>query len=94
MYHEDLLDIKINDELTIGEYFIKLLTTLWVEGESFSGKRPFGDSGWQHEIYIALANADIIENEKDEDGEVIDYDTVEADQLCINIIRLLYKPKE
>lgn len=46
-----------DDELTLREYFGALLTTLWVEGEGFSGKRPFGDSGWQHDVSSALSSA-------------------------------------
>ena len=39
---------------TVREYLKALLTQLWAEGEGFSGKRPFGNSGWEREIYIAL----------------------------------------
>jgi hypothetical protein len=39
---------------SVWEYLIKLLTTLIDEGECFSGKRPFGDSGWEYELKAAL----------------------------------------
>ena len=38
---------------TIGEYFEKLLLTLWDEQEDFSGKRPFGNSGWEYDVYAS-----------------------------------------
>jgi hypothetical protein len=42
---------------TIGEYLIELSSAVWSVGECFSGKRPFGNSGWYHEIYQALCEA-------------------------------------
>lgn len=39
---------------TIGEYFVALLVQLWDQGEGFSGKRPFGDSGWEWELHDAI----------------------------------------
>ena len=33
------------DAENIGEYLKALLSAVWHEGESFSGKRPFGNSG-------------------------------------------------
>jgi hypothetical protein len=43
--------------LSIREYLHKLLDTLWAEGESFKGRYPFGNSGWEYELYYALARA-------------------------------------
>lgn len=34
-----------------------LLLTVIKEGEGFSGKRPFGNSGWEYEWCEAVANA-------------------------------------
>jgi hypothetical protein len=65
----DILSIpmKENDAgaSTIGEYLLRLLVKVWDEDEGFSGKRPFGNSGWTHDLYAALAEAGIIEAEKD-----------------------------
>jgi len=55
---------------TIGDYFILLLLNLWEEGESFSGKRPFGNSGWEYELYKPLLKAGVIEGSIDECGDV------------------------
>ena len=39
---------------TVREYLVALARTVWEEGEGFSGKRPFGNSGWEHEVYNSL----------------------------------------
>lgn len=64
-------------KLTIREYFLELLRTLWIEEEGFSGKRPFGNSGWQHDVYTALIKHGLIPGKLDEDGfiESCDYKT-------------------
>lgn len=41
-------------EVSIREYFYELLATLWKEGEGFSGKRPFGNSGWDADLAFPL----------------------------------------
>ena len=40
---------------TVKEYLVALLANLWYEEEGFSGKRPFGNSGWKHDIFETLA---------------------------------------
>lgn len=71
------LDIKfyaddIDETLTIREYFHKLLSTLWEEQDSFSGKRPFGNSCWYFSVIVALIEAGAIKGtiSRDEDGYV------------------------
>jgi len=66
MKTKDILDLKIDSEdfpedLTIRGYLILLLQTLFMEGEGFSGKRPFGNSCWESDLYWPLAKADVIE---------------------------------
>lgn len=53
---------------TIGGYLCGLLLDLWREGEGFDSKRPFGNSAWEYELYVALARADVIPDALDEDG--------------------------
>jgi len=43
------------DATTVREYLRGLLSKLWAEEESFSGKRPFGNSCWKYCVYTALA---------------------------------------
>lgn len=60
------LDLRIDssdagDDITVRDYLRTLLTTLWEEGEGFSGKRPFGNSGWEFDILIPLAVAGFVD---------------------------------
>jgi hypothetical protein len=48
------------DLLTCREYLCALLRQLWLDGESFSAKRPFGNSGWEGDLLDALADAGFI----------------------------------
>ena len=57
---------------TIRGYLVTLLATLWREGEGFSGKRPFGNSSWQCDLYIPMIQAGMIEGTVDEDGYLDD----------------------
>ena len=60
---------------TVRGYLKALLTTLWEEGEGFSGKRPFGNSGWDDDLAKALVKQKIIKGRiltEMEDGEIID----------------------
>jgi hypothetical protein len=61
---------ELDGRVTIGGYLIKLLETLWEEGEGFSGKRPFGNSGWERDLYKPLIAAGVIRGELDEDGYI------------------------
>ena len=69
-----LLPMRPNDSgaLTVGGYLQALLTELWREGEGFSGKRPFGNSGWEYELYQAVIAGGAATGELDEDGGVDD----------------------
>jgi len=85
IYSEDL-----NQSITLREYFKKLLITLWEEGEDFSGKRPFGNSGWQYDVYSALISNGIFDGELDEHGYISELDEPAAQQFIIeNIIKEL-----
>lgn len=79
---------------TVGEYLELLLSTLWIEDEGFSGKRPFGNSSWQYEVYIALSDAGLVEGlVLDEDGYVDSFSResqIAADELVLQAIRLAY----
>lgn len=96
----NILDIKMQENDagadTVKEYLIALLLNVWSEEEGFSGKRPFGNSGWKYEIYEALAVAGAIESEIITYGEgedaytEIDYGMKEikiADALIIEAIK-------
>lgn len=80
---QEILDLKVDDELTIRSYLELLLITLLKEGESFSGKRPFGNSGWEYDLYDALAKAGLIHGrwckEVEGDWQEISWENVSKD---------------
>jgi hypothetical protein len=93
MTDEEILDLEIpkNDAnaKTFRDYFKALLLNLIVQEEGFSGKRPFGNSGWIHELYIPLIQLDLVKGKLDEDGyvEEVDYDA--ADLLLKRLVKAL-----
>jgi hypothetical protein len=81
--HADALEVRFDsdagDQLTVRQYLHQLLRTLWDEQESFSGKRPFGNSGWDCELYWPLAKAGFIDlGPLDEDGEPANWTAEQA----------------
>jgi hypothetical protein len=79
MTHQEILDYPqtFSDckAKSLREYFCLLLTELWAEGEGFSGKRPFGNSGWEHDVYKALVKSGGIKGVlvEDEDGYSVEF---------------------
>ena len=72
-------DSDVGDDLTVRDYLRALLITLWEEQESFSGKRPFGNSGWEYEILLPLAKAGFVDlGPLNEDGEPYDWTREQA----------------
>lgn len=61
-------DSDAGDNLSVREYLRTLLIHLWDQGDSFSGKRPFGNNGWEHDLYAPLVKAGFIAGVVDEDG--------------------------
>jgi hypothetical protein len=93
MKKQEALELKIedsnfDDDLTIRGYFKLLLLELWREGECFNGKRPFGNSGWEYDVYKPLIKAGVIKGELDENGYIEEVDTGEADKMVIELIEL------
>lgn len=84
----------LGENITIRQYLIELLDTLWVEKEGFSGKRPFGNSGWESDFNFPLIKAGLIKGEiLNEDGyeyaELKNYEiqSKEVDALIRDLIR-------
>jgi len=93
--YEEILNLKIDnddfsDDLTIKGYLRLLLATLWNEGESFSGKRPFGNSGWEYDLYLPLVKAGVVVGELDEDGYIDSIDEQAANALVFNLIEEIF----
>ncbi len=72
---------------TVREYFVNILTKMWTDPET-DGKRPFGDSNWQNDIYTALGREGIIECHFDEDGDLDGVDPG-ADRVILEAIQSL-----
>src|SRR5271157_4235411 len=73
-------------EQTLVDYLKSLLETMWQEGEGFSGKRPFGNGGWQFDVYRALVRTDLVEG-LIKDGELVNCDTKAGDALVLAVIK-------
>lgn len=91
-----ILDLPMGDNdsgaRTIRGYLVELLLTVWRKGEGFSGKRPFGSSCWEWDLYAALACAGVITATFDEDGFIDDMSAdqrLRADRLIASAIEAL-----
>lgn len=94
-----VLDVRtyvadLDREVSLREYFQSLLHTLWEEGEGFSGKRPFGNSGWQWDVYKFLILAKAVDGRLDEDGYVEEVDQMSANQLVPGLIAAALAPSQ
>ena len=80
----------LDQAITVKEYFKRLLYTLWEEEAWFSGKRPFGNSGWQLDIIYVLLEEGYISGSLtySEDGYVqkAEYNKEEAHQFVLGLI--------
>lgn len=79
------------DASTIRDYLIALVSTLWEEKEGFSGKRPFGNSDWEYDLYKPLIAAGIVSGALDEWGYIERVDEKAADKLIFEAIQELTK---
>lgn len=88
------LELPGNDSgaTTVRGYLARLLERLWREDEGFSGKRPFGNSGWQYDVYAPMVKAGIIGGRLDGDGYIEQADTARADELILAAIAALGEP--
>lgn len=75
--------------ITVKEYLKSLLEKLWLEGDCFSAKRPFGDSGWEYDLYIALVKGGLIDGLIDEHGDVYEIDQDSANKAILKAIESL-----
>lgn len=80
----------LSETMTVKAYLKLLLKTLFEEGEGFSGKRPFGNSGWEHDLEKCFVENGIIEGKLDEDGYLESLDSeayAKAIQKCIAALK-------
>jgi hypothetical protein len=77
---------ELDSQVTIGDFLIELLATLWTEKDQFSGKRPFGNSSWEYDLYVALVENNIVKGKIDEWGDIEDIDISLANKIILDII--------
>lgn len=74
------LDLEIPendaDAPTVRQYFKELLCSLLIEEESFSGKRPFGNSGWQHDFLGPLHEAGFCSENPEGEERLVLFDSL------------------
>lgn len=83
-------DSDAGDNITVRDYLRILLCTLWEERERFSGKRPFGNSSWEYELYEPLVKSGFIQGTLDEDGCLLDFDRKLANQYVQQLIMVAF----
>ena len=70
--------------------FLKaLLKTIWVEEDRFSGKRPFGSSSWDSELFEPLIRARVVTGSFDQDGYIQELDRPDAEAAIASAIDAL-----
>lgn len=88
----NILDLPMDENdaeaKTIRDYLKALLTALWEQEEGFSGKRPFGNSGWTWDVYRALVKGGAIKG-KIVEGDLVEHDQDAGDKLIYAAIRSL-----
>lgn len=99
MTNKQILELKfestdLGKEISIKDFFKELLTTLFKEGECFSGKRPFGNSGWDWDLKICLVKNGVIDGHNEIDPDYPEdedwyFDSEEADKKIFELIKEL-----
>lgn len=74
---------ELNQEVTLKQYLVILAKTVWQEAEGFSGKRPWGNSSWQYEVYTAMIKNGFVAGKLDSDGYVEELDCPTADKMIL-----------
>lgn len=86
--HDEILSLEIENGTfpTIRIFLKELLRGVLRDGEGFSGKRPFGDSGWEYELYEPLIRTGVVKGQLDEDGYIKTVDTAAADRILLSLV--------
>lgn len=90
----DALDVRFDSDagknISIRDYLFLLISELWKEQECFSGKRPFGNSGWDYDLYIPLIRTGFIAGKIDEDGYLEEIDNKAAHEYVAMLIHAAF----
>jgi hypothetical protein len=73
-------------DLSVREYLRLLLMGVWDEGECFDGKRPFGYSDWESDIYDPLVKAGFMAGTIDREGYAVVSDATSAHAYVCDLI--------
>jgi len=89
-------DSDAGSQITVRDYFRELVLGVWEHKEGFSGKRPFGNSGWEYEVHSALAKAGFVDlGEWDEECMCFESATRQqhdaADAYCLELIKRAFE---
>lgn len=87
-------DSDAGENITVRQYLENLLLTLWNEKEGFSSKRPFGNSGWDYEIFEVLLKNNLIEGSIDEYGSIEKLDENSANEFVCRLISKIFEVKQ
>lgn len=83
-------DSDAGDNGSIRDYLHTLLRQLWNQGEGFSSKRPFGNSGWESDLYVPLVAGGFVDGAVDEDGYLVTCDEDEANKIVFDMIDAIF----
>lgn len=81
------------DDSTIGENLRDIMRRVWEKEEGFSGKRPWGYSGWQLSFYEVLVKFDVIEGSFDEYGYLDSCDDADGFEIICECIEKFTYPR-
>ncbi len=79
---------------TVREFLSALLVKVWEDQEDFSGKRPWGNSGWKTPVEEALVRSGLVGGEFNNDGELKWIDDDRVNDLVVEAIKYLTKVQE
>lgn len=85
--NQDILALKFDDswntgcEQSVRSFLKNLLVKVMVEGEDFSGHRPWGNSEWQAPLIICLVTNGVIRGSiREYENGLIDLDDYDQDE--------------
>ena len=84
----EVLDVMIDGDFTgtLRDFFKELSLMVWNEGEGFSGKRPWGNSGWEYQVFEALIKGGHVPGKLDSDGYIEECDDREITRLVTELV--------
>ena len=101
MTNDEILNLTIDGDFgkgTIRAYLKDLLKKVIIEQEGFSGKRPWGNSGWIDQFQIPLVEAGLIHGVvseyEDDYWELDSADDEETEALLLRLIDHIFEAEQ